>query len=238
MNTRYPGVSLRRWLAPALSVAFLAACDGGPEAKPDGGRRALEQRSEGRLEALRVQVDVARNRLWALHRDGVYVYEITTRRLVGRVVLPEWIIVGEPFNCAPDLALDPSGAAVVSSNARTVLWRLDPERFEVRRGELALDADRDKNVGFTGLAFADGLLFGVDGIHGSLWKIDLAAAKAENIALSSPLRGACGLVLRRGAAQAAPGPSLALCAFGETRIRRIDVSSDYKRGNVSDGPCA
>ncbi len=140
MNTRYPGISLRRWLAPALSVAFLAACDGGPDAKPDGNRRALEHRSEGRLEALRVQVDAARNRLWVLHGDGVYVYEITTRRRIGRVGM----FVGEPADCAPDLALDPSGAAIVSSNVRAVLWRLDPERFEARRHELARDTDRHK----------------------------------------------------------------------------------------------
>ncbi len=230
MNTRYPGISLRRWLAPALSVAFLAACDGGPEAKPDGGRRALEQRSEGRLEALRVQVDVARNRLWVLHGDGVYVYEITTRRQIGRIGM----LVGEPAHCAPDLALDPSGAAIVSSNVRAVLWRLDPERFEARRHELVRDTDRHKIVGFTGLAFADGLLFGVDARQGSLWKIDLAAGKAEKLELSSPVRGACGLARHP---DAAPGRPLILCAAGEKGIRRIEMSPDLRRGNVSDGPC-
>jgi len=231
MNTRYPGISLRRWLAPALSVAFLAACDGGPEAKPDGGRRALEQRSEGRLEALRVQVDVARNRLWVLHGDGVYVYEITTRRQIGRIGM----LVGEPAHCAPDLALDPSGAAIVSSNVRAVLWRLDPERFEARRHELVRDTDRHKIVGFTGLAFADGLLFGVDARQGSLWKIDLAAGKAEKLELSSPVRGACGLARHPNAGS---GRSLVLCAVGEKGIRRIEMSPDLRRGTVSDGPCA
>jgi len=232
MNTRFR-IFLTRWLAPALSVAFLAACDGGPDAKPDGNRRGLEQRSEGRLEALRVQVDVARNRLWVLHGDGVYVYEITTRRRIGRIGM----FVGEPVNCAPDLALDPSGAAIVSSNVRAVLWRLDPERFEARRQELARDTDRQKVVGFTGLAFADGLLFGVDALHGSLWKIDLAAGKAEKLALSSPVRGACGLA-RQKPAQAAPGRSVVLCAVGEKWTRRIEVSPDLRRGNVSDGPCS
>jgi len=232
MNTRFR-IFLTRWLAPALSVALLAACDGGPDAKPDGNRRGLEQRSEGRLEALRVQVDVARNRLWVLHGDGVYVYEITTRRRIGRIGM----FVGEPVNCAPDLALDPSGAAIVSSNVRAVLWRLDPERFEARRQELARDTDRQKVVGFTGLAFADGLLFGVDALHGSLWKIDLAAGKAQKLALSYPVRGACGLA-RQKPAQAAPGRSVVLCAVGEKWTRRIEVSPDLRRGNVSDGPCS
>jgi hypothetical protein len=234
MNTRFR-IFLARWLAPALSLAFLAACDGAPDAKPDGKRRALDERLDGRLEALRVQADVARNRLWVLHGDGVYVYEITTRRQIGRFALPEWMFVREAFNCAPDLALDPSGAAIVSSNVRTVLWRLDPERFAVRRQELALDTDRDKDVGFTGLAFADGLLFGVDAVHGSLWKIDLVAGKAEKLALSSPLRGACGLARHPNAA---PGRSLVLCAPGAKGIRRIDLSPDLRRGNVSDRPCS
>jgi len=232
MNSEFR-IFFTRWLAPALSVAFLAACGGGPDAKPDGNRRALEQRSEGRLEALRVQVDVARNRLWVLHGDGVYIYEITTRRRIGRIGM----FVGEPVNCAPDLALDPSGAAIVSSNVRAVLWRLDPERFEARRQELARDTDRQKVVGFTGLAFADGLLFGVDARHGSLWKIDLAAGKAEKLALSSPVRGVCGLA-RQQPAQAEPGRSVVLCAVGEKWTRRIDVSPDLRRGNVSDGPCS
>jgi len=230
MNTRYFGIALGRWLAPVLFVAFLAACDGGPDAKPDGNRRALEHRSEGRLEALRVQVDAARNRLWVLHGDGVYVYEITTRRRIGRVGM----FVGEPADCAPDLALDPSGAAVVSSTVRAVLWRLDPERFEARRHELARGTDRHKVVGFTGLAFADGLLFGVDARHGSLWKIDLAAGKAEKLELSSPVRGACGLARHPNAG---PGRPLVLCAAGEKGIRRIEMSPDLGRGTVSDGPC-
>jgi hypothetical protein len=107
----------------------------------------------------------------------------------------------------------------------------------VRRRELARDTDRQKVVGFTGLAFADGLLFGVDARHGSLWKIDLAAGKAEKLALSSPVRGACGLALQKPA-QAVPGRSFVLCAVGEKWTRRIEVSPDLGRGNVSDGPCS
>jgi hypothetical protein len=229
-----------RWLAPALAAALLAACDGAPDARSDG-RRALEQRFVGRLEALRVQADAARNRLWVLHGDGVYVYGVTTRRQIGRIALPigrialpDWMFVRDPFNCAPDLALDPSGATIVSSNVRAVLWRLDPERFEVRRHELALDADRDKDVGFTGLAYAEGVLFGVDAIQGSLWKIDLAEAKAQKLVLSSPLRGACGLTRQPNAA---PGRPLVLCAAGEKGIRRIEVSPDLRRGSATDRTC-
>jgi hypothetical protein len=220
----------RTWLAAVLSAAFLAACDSGSA----DNQRTLERYPETRLEAFSAQVDAARKRLWVLRVDGVYVYDATNRPLIGRLVLPEWIVAGENFNCAPDLALHPSGTAVVSSNAVTVLWQIDPERFEVRQNELALDADRDKDVGFTGLAFVDGLLFGVDGMHGSLWKIDLAAAKAQKVVLSSPLQGACGL-----ASYPNTGPDLShvLCVIGETRVRRIELSPDFARGNVTDQAC-
>ena len=231
MNTRFR-IYLTSWLATALCVALLAACEGGPDAKADGKRRAPDERPKGRLDALRVQADVARNRLWVLHGDGVYVYEITTRRQIGRIGM----FVGEPADCAPDLALDPSGAAIVSSSVRAVLWRLDPERPEPRRHELTLDTDRHKLVGFTGLAFADGMLFGVDALHGSLWKIDLAAGKAQKLALSSPVRGACGLAQQKPV-QAAPGHSVVLCAVGEKWIRHIELSPDLKRGNVTDRSC-
>jgi hypothetical protein len=175
----------RRRLAPAVLAAFLAACESGTSA--DATRRALDINSHGRLDALRVQIDAARNRLWVLRRDGVYIYDLGSRRLVGRIGM----FVGEPADCAPGLALDSSGAAIVSSNTRAELWRVDPARLEARRQRLALDSDRHKVVGFTSLTFANGALFGVDARHGSLWKIDLAAGKAEKLALPSPVQGAC-----------------------------------------------
>ncbi len=225
-----PIAARTRLTLAALCVALLAACEAGPDS--DGKWSALEERPQGRLEALRVQADVARNRLWVLRGDGVDVYQISTRRRIGHIGM----FVGEPSECAPDLALDPSGAAIVSSNVRTVLWRLDPERLEARRQALARDSDRQKVVGFTGLAFADGVLFGLDALRGSLWKIDLAAGKAEKLALSSPVRGACGLARQKPAQSA--GRSVVLCAVGEKWTRRIDVSSVLTRADVSEGPCS
>lgn len=227
------GIFLRRWLARALSAALLAACAVVPDANADGS--ALEVRPEG--QALRVQFDAERNRLWMLRDDGVYLYDLATRRQIGPIALPEWIVLSEPFNCAPALALDASGAAIVSSNVRAMLWRIDPERFEVSRQELALDTDRDKDVGFTGLTFVDGLLFGIDAMHGSLWKIDLAAAKAEKLALSSPVRGACSLAHSQLSARTAPDRPLILCTSGAKGTRRIDLSPDLRRGNVTEGSC-
>ncbi len=235
LSTR-PGTTPRaiaartRLTLAALCVALLGACEGALDG--NGKRSALDELPDGRLEALRVRADVARNRLWVLRGDGVDVYEITTRRRIGRIGM----FVGEPSDCAPDLAIDPSGAAIVSSSVRTVLWRLDPERLEARRQTLARDADRQKIVGFTGLAFVDGVLFGVDAVRGSLWKIDLAAGKAEKLALSSPVRGACGLVRQKPAQLAAR--SVVLCAVGERWTRRIDVSPDLLRADVREGPCS
>jgi hypothetical protein len=215
-------------LAAVLSSALLAACDSGPA----DNRRTLERYSST-PQAFRAQADAAHKRFWALGIDGVYVYDAKSRRLISRLVLPDWIVIGALFNCAPDLALHPSGAAVVSSNAATMLWQIDPVRFEVRQNELTLDADLDKEVGFTGLAFADGLLFAVDGTHGSLWKIDLAAAKARKVELSSPLQGACGLA---SYPIAGPDHAQVLCAMGETQAR-IELSPDFARGNVTEQAC-
>ncbi len=229
-TTARPIAARSRVTLVALCVVLLAACEGALDG--NGMRGSLDEQSDGRLEALRVRADVARNRLWVLRGDGVDVYEITTRRRIGRIGM----FVGAPSDCAPDLAIDASGAAIVSSNVRTVLWRLDPERLEARRQTLARDTDRQKVVGFTGLAFVDGVLFGVDAVRGSLWKIDLAAGKAEKLALSSPVRGACGLVRQKPARFA--GRSVALCAVGEKWTRRIDVSPDLTRADVSEGPCS
>jgi len=218
-----------------LVAALLAARAAVQDAYADDS--ALEARAENQVEPLRVQFDAERNRLWMLRDDGVYLYESTTRRQIGRFALPEWIVVGQAFNCSPDLALDASGAAIVSSNVSAVLWRIDPERFEVSREELALDTDREKDVGFTGLNFVNGLLFGIDAMQGSLWKIDLAAGKAEKLALSSPVRGACRLAHSEASAQTGPDRPLVLCAYGRSGTRRIDVSPDLRQGSVTEGSC-
>lgn len=72
------------------------------------------------------------------------------------------------------IPLGPDGEAVVTSNVVPVLWRIDPETLAVSMHELALDADQDKNVGFSSLVYSaeHGAFFAMSDAQGSMWQID------------------------------------------------------------------
>jgi hypothetical protein len=141
--------------------------------------------------ALRVKQDTPRNRVWTLTRDAVQVHELSTQRLVRRIELPGWVYVGEPFGCPPDLVVTPSGAVVVASNVLPTIWHIDPHTFAPRQLELSLNADREKDVGFTALDFAaDGTLRAASQSPRALWRIDVAAARGYKIR-SEPARNGC-----------------------------------------------
>ena len=179
------GFSISQRIAVVFAAAMLAACDGDPL-----GARASPQ--EDKEQVLRIREDPERNRLWLLDHDAVSLYDNRSGKLLQRIVLPGWTYVGKEFGCPPDLALDPSGAAFVTSNVLPVLWRIDPVQLEVTVLDIALDADQDKDVGFTGLAFAaDGIFIAANAIHGTLWQIDLRASSAQKLASYTPARGAC-----------------------------------------------
>jgi hypothetical protein len=73
-----------------------------------------------------------------------------------------------------------------------VLWRVGPQRFEITRIELALDADADKDVGFTGLSLTgDGTFLAAGTTFGSLWHLDPRTASARKIASYPALASAC-----------------------------------------------
>jgi len=168
-----------------LAAAALAACDGNP----------LDARAsphEDKQQVLRIREDPERNRLWLLDHEAVSLYHNRSGKLLQRIVLPGWTAFGRQFGCPPDLALDPSGAVFVTSNVLPVLWRIDPVQLEVTVLDIALDADQDKDVGFTGLAFAaDGIFIAANAIHGTLWQIDLRASSAQKLGSYAPVRGAC-----------------------------------------------
>lgn len=243
MDGRF-STSLFVWLIGGASLAALclafAGCDRHPEPASADAPRVLSSGPpprwhDGELPALRFQLDAARNQLWILDAAAVDVFDISERFHKRRIALPDWIRVDEPYSCAPALALEPSGVALVSSNVVPVLWRIEPETFAIRRHELALDADTGKDVGFTGLAFAEqGTLLAVSGIHGSLWRVDLGSNRAAKIELSRPVLGACGLAIRPAGRIGEP---LTLCVPGAGRAWRISVSPDLRRGQVADGPC-
>ena len=179
------GFSTSQRIVVVLAAAMLAACDGDPL-----GARASPH--EDKLQVLRIREDPERNRLWLLDHDAVSLYHNRSGKLLQRIVLPGWTSFGTQFGCPPDLALDPSGAVFVTSNVLPVLWRIDPVQFEVTVLDIALDADQDKDMGFTGLVFAaDGIFIAANAIHGTLWQIDLRASSAQKVASYAPVRGSC-----------------------------------------------
>ena len=179
------GFSISQRIVVVFAAAMLAACDGDPL-----GARASPQ--EDQLQVLRIREDPERNRLWLLDHDAVSLYHNRSGKLLQRIVLPGWTFFGKQFGCPPDLALDPSGAVFVTSNVLPVLWRIDPVQFEVTLFDIERDADQDKDMGFTGLAFAaDGTLIAANAIHGTLWQIDLRASSARKVASYAPVRGSC-----------------------------------------------
>jgi hypothetical protein len=182
-----------------MAAATLCACD------------SSLQREAPAEATLRVELtDAARNRLWVLEREGLTLYNNTTGRRLRQMVLPEWVLLGARYSCPPDLALDSSGAVFVSSNVLPVLWRVGPQRFEITRIELALDADADKDVGFTGLSVAgDGTLLAAGTTFGSLWHLDARTARARKIASYPALPSACDPAALLRASQAQTGSVVA-----------------------------
>ena len=108
-------------------------------------------------DGFRIRRDAGRNRIWLLGLDGVRVYEARTRRLIREVALPGWSVAH--LGCDPDLVLDGSGSAVVSSNVQSRLWRIDARTFEISEYPIELDGRENWEVGFGALAMiADGTL--------------------------------------------------------------------------------
>lgn len=164
-----------------IAVLLLSGCDGSV-------RR--EGRPQAQFEVVRT--DAARNRLWVLDPRGLTLYDNTNGRRLRQVVLPELFLAGAEHTCRPDVAFDAAGTVFVSSDVLPVLWRVDPQGFEVTRIEFALESDADKDVGFTALAFAgDGTLLAAGTTFASLWRLDLRSARASKIASYASAIEAC-----------------------------------------------
>ncbi len=99
------------------------------------------------------------------------------------------------YACAPDIAIGPRGEVVVTSNVLPVLWKIDPDTLAVSVHRLQLDADHDKDVGFSGLAYSEhnGAYFAVSELHWvALADRSAAAPRAENRALRAGTRRLLG----------------------------------------------
>lgn len=167
----------------AVVALSLVACGAGPV---EAEKRALAR--------VRYQLDAERSRVWLLTREGVAIYDAAAPDRVMRIAVPGWHFAGEPYGCLPALALGPKGEAVISSDAVPVLWRVDPETLAVTRHEPRLDADSDKEVGFTALRYwpeADAFL-GVSGPHRTVWLIDRELRFAHKMVRQVPREKGCG----------------------------------------------
>jgi hypothetical protein len=186
----------------------------------------------------RWQVDAGRNRVWLLTRDGALLYDAAAGKVAPR--LPDWQWADAPYGCLPDLALGPEGEAVITSNVLSTLWRIDPGTLAVTVHPLVLDADRDKDVGFSGLVYSpeQGAYFAVSGMHGSLWRIDARLGTARKVPLSAPLPGACGVTIPRQVITRATSRPPRLCARGPRGSWTIDLAPDQRTAYVRAEPCA
>ena len=159
------------WTVLILAACVLTGC----------GKEEIAGRPET-TDVLRSRVDPASGRLWVLGVDAVRVYDAASKRLIREVVLSNWS-VGR-FVCAPDLAIDSSGAAIISSNVQARLWRVDADSFEVKEREISLQGKERWDVGFGALTFAaDGSLLGLISTGGSLWKINVDKGSARVVEL-------------------------------------------------------
>ena len=175
-----------RALCLVALIVSIGGCDTG--VVPAQRTTAASNVSESHRPDVRYQVDPARNRAWTLTRDGVFLQDAATGKKI-EVPIPGWQWVDTPYACPPDLALGPTGEAVITSNVVPTLWRIDPETLAVSMHPLVLDADTDKDVGFSGLVYSSehGAFFAVSDTHGSLWRIDPLFTSARKIPLSAPI---------------------------------------------------
>ena len=130
-------------------------------------------------------------RTWRVEPDGLFLEQAGKPRRA--IELPGWQWAGRRYACAPDVAIGPRGEAIVTSNVLAVLWKIDAETLAVSVHPLQLDADTDKDVGFSALVYSEssGAYFAVSELHGSLWRIDPLLRRAEKIVSLGQLRGAC-----------------------------------------------
>ena len=185
----------------------------------------------------RSRTDVARRRVWMLTYEGVFVQDGAGP--LKSLQLPDWQWAGAPYGCLPDLALGPKGEAVVTSDVLSTLWRIDPETLAVSVHPLVLDAEADRDVGFSGLAWSErhGAYFAVSNGQGSLWRIDPMLRRAQKIALSEPVRHACGLATQARGTERKTEKLAGLCVHTAQGSRSIDLAPDQRSAYLRNASC-
>ena len=220
----------------AISLVSIAGCDVG--APPRQVSKATHDAGQFQLPNGRYQIDPERNRLWLLTHEGVFVYDFSKPERIA-LSLPDWLLVDPSYGCLPDLALGPRREAVITSNILPTLWRIDPDTLAVSVHPLVLDADTDKDVGFSALAYSSrhGAFLAASYAHGSLWRIDPLLKGAQKISLSAPVPEACGLAVRPRRSEQALGRRADVCVRTPHGGWSVVFAGDWRSAYVSAVPC-
>lgn len=173
-----------RGAAAFLSAFALGSC-------ADSKEPFLQPAFIGSPQVLAAMTHRARGERWELRSDSVEVHGPSGA--VRRVALPGAATSASRDSCPPDLLLDRSGAAYVSSNAMPVLWRIDPASQDVRRMEIRLEEDEGRDIGFARLAWSTGgrVIYAVSSPPGALWRIDLDQGTASKVRPTAAGREGC-----------------------------------------------
>lgn len=184
---------------------------------------------------LRYREQPERARAWVINAKGLFLER--AGKPTRAVTLPDWQWASEPYACAPDIAIGPRGEAVVTSNVLPVLWKIDPETLAVSMHRLELDADTDKDIGFSGLVYSErnGAYFAVSGLHGSLWRIDPLLRRAQKIAAGERVRGACAVSMQR---QERWSRLSRLCLHGNGESWAVNLAPDQRSAYVQAAGCS
>jgi hypothetical protein len=178
------------WISVFTAIVMAGCSREGPQAQG----RAEFRGGEGEVlhGGFRIRRDAARNRIWLLGLDNLRVYDGQSKRLIREIALPNWSVAR--LGCDPDMVLDRSGSAIVSSNVQSRLWRVDARSFEVSEHPIALEGRERWDVGFGALAInADGRLIALTSVSESLWSIDLGKGSARLFVPGAALLNVCGL---------------------------------------------
>ena len=183
------------WWIVMFAAVLMAGCSRDVPAQGPAATRAGY--SSLLKDGIRVRRDAVRNRIWLLGFDDVRVYDAANERLIKRVALPGWSVAGNA--CDPDMVLDESGSAFISSNVQAKLWRIDGGTFTVSERDITLQEREGWDVGFAVLAPAGkGKLLALTSLAGSFWSIDLDKGIARMVAPTAALQNLCGLTAQQG----------------------------------------
>ena len=160
------------------------------------------------LGGFRIRRDSGRNRIWVLGLDHVRVYDGQSKLLIRKIALPGWTVAR--FACDPDMVLDGSGSAIISSNVQPRLWRIDAGDFKVSEHPVALQGRERWDVGFGALAVGgDGTLLALTSVTEALWRIDLVKSSGTMISPVGTPVNICALETRTSSRTAGRLPAVA-----------------------------